>query len=394
MISPKFPENETQRMAAVKSYNIIDTLPEQDYDDITELVASVCDTPIALITALDEDRNFFKSHHGIPFNDSPREISFCGHAILGDDILIIKDARKDERFKDNPLVVEQQAIFYAGVPLIDPEGYKIGTLCTFDHKPREFSPSQIKALKTLGKQVVKLFESRRNNYRLQDANDELKVRYKQLKKFASHVSHDLKSPLVNIIALTNLLKDENNDTLTQDTVLYIHSIEESANILKNYIDGILKHYKTDELIKSKRETIELSDLCQDISQILIVKNDELICSNRIVENINKSALSQILINLVDNGLKYNDKSQRIVKISYDSLKNHHQFTVDDNGIGIPVDQQETIFDIFQTIQGDFSKSSTGIGLSSVKNLVEKLNGHITINSEVGKGSTFTFTIEK
>ena len=148
--------------------------------------------PIALITTIDENRNFFKSHYGIPFNESPRNTSFCGHAILEDEILIIKDAREDERFKDNPLIKEQNAIFYAGVPLKNEDGYKLGTLCIYDHKPRELDESQINALKILGKQVVKLLELRRNNYKLEEANKELKVRYEQLKMFASHVSHDMK----------------------------------------------------------------------------------------------------------------------------------------------------------------------------------------------------------
>ena len=394
MISPKLPENEAQRLKAVTSYNILNTLPEQDYDNITKLVASICDMPIALITTIDENRNFFKSHYGIPFNESPRNTSFCGHAILEDEILIIKDAREDERFKDNPLITEQNAIFYAGVPLKNEDGYKLGTLCIYDHKPRELDESQINALKILGKQVVKLLELRRNNYKLEEANKELKVRYEQLKMFASHVSHDLKSPLSNIISLVDLLKDENGSALSEDSELYINTIEESANILKDYIDGILKHYKTSELVYSKRETVELSELCKDISQILIIEGDEIIYTENTIEHINKSALSQILINLVDNAIKYNNKPKRIVDISYESLENHHKFNVTDNGIGIPEDKQDTIFEIFQSIKNDFSKSSTGIGLSSVKNLVEKLNGTISVNSELGKGSTFSFTIEK
>ena len=105
VISPKFPENENERLNAVKQYGLLDTLAEKDFDNITNLIATLCEVPISLITLLDTDRNFLKSHHGIPFNESPREISFCGHAILSnDDIFVIEDARLDERFHDNPLV--------------------------------------------------------------------------------------------------------------------------------------------------------------------------------------------------------------------------------------------------------------------------------------------------
>lgn len=395
MKAPKLPVNEAKRLNAVKSYNILDTLPEEDYDHITELVASICNIPIALITFLDEDRNFFKSHYGIPFNETSRDISFCGYTVLEDDILIVKDAREDKRFMDNPLVDEQNAIFYAGVPLINPEGFKLGTICVFDHEPRELTKTQIKALKTMGKQVVNLLELRRQNYNLTKAKEELLERNEQLKSFASHVSHDLKSPLANIMSLSDLLRSENEAVLSEDSKEYIQYIEESAGILREYIDGILMHYKTDELLKSKKENVNLSEISENIEQLLISKeDDQLIYSEELVEDINKSALSQILINLVDNALKYNDKAQRIIKIGYESLTDYHRFSVSDNGIGIPKDKQEHIFEIFKTIKSDFNKSSTGIGLSTVKNLVEKLNGNIFVCSEEGKGSTFSFTIAK
>ena len=392
MQSSKFPANELERLSAVNSYDILDTIPEKDYDDLTTLIASICDIPIALISVLDNDRNFFKSHFGIPFNESPRNISFCGHTILEDDILIIEDARADERFADNPLVTEQQAIFYAGVPLINPEGFPLGTLCVFDHKPRVLTDTQITALKTLGRQVVNLLELRRNNFTLKKIKSELEERNNRLKIFASHVSHDLKSPLTVIESLIRLLKEENEHILSDESKEYLNYIDESTIVLKDYIDGILTHYKSDELLMSKKEDVKLSEISKDIKRILMSKKDQLIIKDKLIKNVNKSALSQILINLVDNALKYNNKAERSVTISYDLLPNHHKFSVTDNGIGIPKDQQGKIFKIFKTVKNDYGKSSTGIGLSTVKNLVEKLGGEISVDSEIGKGSTFSFTI--
>ncbi|REE25643.1 GAF sensor signal transduction histidine kinase [Winogradskyella pacifica] len=390
---PKFPTNEEERLIAVKSYSIIDTLPESDYDNLTELAATICDVPIALITILDKQRNFFKSHYGISFNESPRELSFCGHAILEDDIFIVNDAREDMRFVDNPLLEEQNVVFYAGVPLLDPSGFKLGTICIFDHIPRELSESQIKALKTLGKQVVNLLELRKKNTNLNLIKGELEERNTQLKSFASLVSHDLKSPLSNIIALTDLLKEENKNNLSDDSLQYLDYIEDSTTVLKNYIDGILMYYSADELLTSIKEDIKLSEIADDIKHILISDNEQLLFNDALIKNINKAALSQILINLVDNALKYNNKKDRTVEIKYESLLTHHKFSVIDNGIGIPLNQQEQIFEIFKTIKNDFTKSNTGIGLSTVKNLVKKLNGQISVVSEIGKGSAFNFTIE-
>ncbi|EPR73624.1 fused adenylate cyclase and hybrid sensor diguanylate cyclase and response regulator [Winogradskyella psychrotolerans RS-3] len=393
MKAPKFPTNEAERIKAVKSYSIIDTLPESDYDNLTELAATICDVPIALITMLDKERNFFKSHYGISLSESPRDLSFCGHAILENDIFIINDAREDIRFIDNPLLEEQNVVFYAGVPLLDPSGYKLGTICIFDHEPRELNRSQIKALKTLGQQVVNLLELRKKNSYLNLIKGELEERNTQLKSFASLVSHDLKSPLSNIIALTDLLKEDNQGNLSDDSLQYIYYIEDSTTVLKDYIDGILMYYSADELLTSAKEDIKLSDIADDIKHILISNNEQLLFNDAVIKNVNKSALSQILINLVDNALKYNDKEDRIVEIKYELLPTHHKFSVIDNGIGIALNQQEQIFEIFKTIKNDFSKSNTGIGLSTVKNLVEKLNGQISVVSEIGKGSTFSFTIE-
>lgn len=291
MERPKFPDNEQQRLNAVKSYNILDSLPEEDYDNITALVASICDMPIALIAILDSDRNFFKSHHGIPFNQSPRDISFCGHTILGDDILIINDARNDERFADNPLITEQHAIFYAGVPLINPEGFPLGTICFFDHEPREISESQINALKALGKQVVNLFELRRKNIKPKETTVELQERNKRLTAFASHVSHDLKSPLANITSLTSLLKHDDASHLSEDAFTYVNYIEESTTILKDYIDGILRYYKSDELLKAKKEDVSLSEIADDIKNVLMTNTDKINALDRLIKNINKAALS-------------------------------------------------------------------------------------------------------
>jgi signal transduction histidine kinase len=392
MKSAEFPANEIQRLSAVKSYNILDSLPEEDYDNITELVASICDMPIALISFLDTDRNFFKSHYGISFSESPRDISFCGHTILEEEILIINDARKDIRFVGNPLLTEQNAVFYAGVPLKNSKGFALGTICVFDHKPRVLNKSQIRSLKSLGKQVVNILELRRKNYKLEKSKIELQERNKRLAVFASHVSHDLKSPLANITSLTNLLKEDQNSNLSEDSIQYLDYIEESTNVLKKYIDGILLYYKSDKLLKSKKEDCNLDEIYEDIKHILMSKKDKLFYSNVFIKNLNKAALSQILINLLDNALKYNDKVERSVTINYKLIPNYHQFKVTDNGIGIPKDKLDKIFDLFKTIKNDFKTNSTGIGLSTVKNLVEKLNGQISVDSELGKGSTFTFTI--
>ncbi|WP_271767182.1 GAF domain-containing sensor histidine kinase [Aquimarina algiphila] len=399
MISPSIPKNEKERLAAVEKYQLLDTLPEEDYDNITSLVSYICDAPISLITLLDKDRNFLKSHHGVPFSESPREISFCGHAINSNDtITIIEDSRKDKRFFNNPLVTEHQAIFYAGAPLVDSNGFKLGMLCVYDNKPRKLTQEQQKALISMAKQVINLFEQRYQNFKLQKIQDKLKSRNEDLKKFASVVSHDLKSPLANIISLTELLAYDNKDTLNKESLQYLEYLKSSSYSLRNYIDGILKFYKSDDLIIHKKETVAFDVLMHELKRITDTERNVIFNFQSNVEEltVNRAALMQILINLVTNAIKYNTKSNIIVEVDLRDTKDFYEFSVKDNADGIPQEHLDKIFELFSVVgvADRDGNVGTGIGLATVKKIISNLGGKITVSSKEGEGSLFTFTITK
>ncbi|MBQ4820530.1 GAF domain-containing sensor histidine kinase [Aquimarina sp. MMG016] len=399
MTPPKLPHNEKQRQKAVEKYQLLDTLPEESYDNITSLMSYICDTPISLITLLDKERNFLKSHHGVPFNESPREISFCGHAINSEaELTIIEDSRKDERFIGNPLVTDHDAIFYAGAPLVDVEGFKLGTLCVYDRQPRSLSVEQKNALLAMAKQVVNLFEQRYQNLKLLQLQDKLKKRNDDLKKFAGIVSHDLKSPLANIISLTELLEDDNKDLLNDESLQYLEYLKTSSYSLKDYIDGILKFYKSDELFSHRKEKINLVKLLQEIENITntdhnVTFNIQNNCQELI---LNKAALMQILINLVTNGIKYNSKPNPLINIGVTESEDFYNFSVNDNGDGIPKEYLDKIFDLFSVVgvADRDGNVGTGIGLATVKKIVTNLGGEIKVSSSSGEGSTFSFSIVK
>jgi PAS domain S-box-containing protein len=162
-MKPPVPENEAARLAALRSLDVLDTAPEEAFDELTALAASVCQAPMALISLVDEDRQWFKSKLGWDVEGTPRDSSFCGHTILGPDLLVVPDATADPRFADNPLVTCSPGIrFYAGAPLVTPDGRALGTLCVMDHRPRELTAEQAQALRTLGHQVMALLRLRRN----------------------------------------------------------------------------------------------------------------------------------------------------------------------------------------------------------------------------------------
>ena len=152
---PTIPENELQRLATLRALNVLDTDAEERFDRITRLTRRIFSLPICVVTLVDAERQWFKSRQGLEVTETPREISFCGHAINQDDIFIVNDALKDPRFSDNPLVTEQPHIrFYAGYPLTIHRQYRVGTLCLIGTEPREFTAEDIETLTDLGEMVV------------------------------------------------------------------------------------------------------------------------------------------------------------------------------------------------------------------------------------------------
>jgi GGDEF domain-containing protein len=162
MQPPSIPPNERERLRALRFYEILDTQPEASYDDFVHLAAQIMGTPMAMVSLVDEARQWFKARLGIEASEAPREHSFCGHAILGRDALVVPDARKDDRFHDNPLVSGDPNIrFYAGCPLVDNGGNALGALCVIDSKPRHASAEQVEALSKLARMVTVGLELRR-----------------------------------------------------------------------------------------------------------------------------------------------------------------------------------------------------------------------------------------
>ncbi len=170
------PTQEAARLEALRQYNILDTPAEQAYDDITALAAYICDAPIAIVNLVEDDRQWFKSAVGFDLKETSREVSFCAYTILDRETMVVNDALQDERFVDNEFVTCVPGIrFYAGVPLVTPSGFSIGTLCVVDHHPRELSPFQKQTLEALARQVVMQMELRRVSSQLAAALNQIKL---------------------------------------------------------------------------------------------------------------------------------------------------------------------------------------------------------------------------
>jgi GAF domain-containing protein len=198
IMAPMPIENEPARVAALQKYAILDTEPEQAFDDLVLLASFICKTPIALISLVDEDRQWFKSKLGLSVSETPREVAFCATAIQQPDVFVVPDTLKDERFRNNPLVLSEPNIrFYAGAPLINEEGYALGTICVIDQTPRELGPDQRSALAALSRLVLAQLELRRNLTLLKEAlNDRTKEEHERQNELVK-----LQKTLLRVIGL-------------------------------------------------------------------------------------------------------------------------------------------------------------------------------------------------
>jgi two-component system, sensor histidine kinase len=248
MMPPPTIPGEGARLDALRRYAILDSEPEADFDEIVTLAATMCSTPIALISLIDQSRQWFKSVRGLDQKETPRDISFCAHAISGNDLFIITDATLDARFAQNPLVVGDPRIrFYAGAPLTTPDGHNLGTLCVIDGEPRVLTCEQESALRSLARQVMAQLELRLQSRELRQVEKELAsqgLEVERMKRdFVSTVSHELRTPLTSIHGSLGLLASGVMGRLDDDAQEMVAVAERNSVRLIALINDILDFEK-------------------------------------------------------------------------------------------------------------------------------------------------------
>jgi len=404
---------EDQRLEALYEYEILDTLPEQDFDDLTLLASQLCDVPIALVSLVDQHRQWFKSKQGLDAAETPRDLAFCAHAILQDDVMIVEDTLDDRRFNDNPLVIGEPNIrFYAGMPLKSQHGLPLGTLCIIDQKPRKLTKDQKNALSALSRQVMAQLELRLAVKRQSKAQEELLVLNQKLRslaelktKFLNHLSHEIRTPINGILGLSEQLCERfpvtslhSEDSLEKslhvihcsaeslhDTVNHVLDISriESGN-MKRELMSISLEKLIDELfiINQQRAKTRAITLRKEVSQEL----------PRYVE-LDKIKVMQILINLLGNAIKFTPEHEAVtVKVTQEQQQLKIQ--VIDSGVGIAQADLKNIFKPFHQVSNSLSHltQGSGLGLTIVKELCVFLGGDVCVQSELNHGSTFTVTL--
>lgn len=386
------PENEAERLQALLDYDILDTAEEQDFDDLTELASSICQKPIALVSLIDSERQWFKSHHGLDAKEAPKDFAFCAHAILDDEVFEICDSTQDERFFDNPLVVDApNVIYYAGASLKSSSGHNVGTLCVIDSKPGKLSDLQKRQLRLIANQVVAQLELRKTNRSKAELFEELKVsadklnqQNQELYQFSHRVAHDLNSPLSNIQSFVELcLKDIDKKEYKKAAIKYGY-IKNASIKARTLIDNLLDLTRA-ELSRNRFQIIDfeqqLSGVVEHINNTLDGHTVDISYNiNTFVDFICEPIrLEQVLYNLLSNSVKYSDpkKPNAFAKIGIDGSTAGITIKVQDNGLGIPEKDRNKIFDTFTRFHAGVAHGS-GIGMTIVKKHIEALGGTIEL----------------
>ncbi|MDB5547855.1 MAG: histidine kinase [Tardiphaga sp.] len=377
--------NEPERLEALRSYGILDTAIEPAFDDITRIASFVCQTPVALVSLVDEGRQWFKSARGFGERETPIDQSICGHALLEQNFLEIPDTLADARTINNPLVTGPEKLrFYAGALLRTPDGLPLGTICVLDNKPRQLTQEQRDILSALARQVMSQMELRR----ALAISDRLQRNVSRLMAVAGH---DLKQPLQVMVMAIDRVRGKLTDTRDQERLG--HAIDAGMRIAEE-LDQLAEMSALQTGDGMPRPTVfPIADLFRSIANTWQIHADakgvRLVvspCRARIVSD--PTMLRAIIGNLVGNAIKYTERGR--VLVGCRRKGNTLSIEILDTGRGIEADQQSAIFNAFHQI--DPGSEGLGLGLSIVRRTAEALGHKVELKSTFGSGTHFSVRV--
>jgi signal transduction histidine kinase len=410
MQSAGTPDDEDARLAKLHGYDILDTEAEASFDEITKLASTICGTPIALVSLIDKDRQWFKSRFGLEAAETHRDLAFCAHAILDPQRpLIVQDTLRDPRFSDNPLVTGDPNIrFYAGSPLLAPTGEALGTLCVIGRQPASLSAEQAEALRVLANQVVIQLELRaalkasiEKAKHIEESRRALDLTVAMLSSanaelddFAYAAAHDLKAPLRVIGNAARWLEEDLSDDLTADMRENLRLIRGRVDRMNKLLDDLLHYARIGSVHDKSSSEIVAGDVLMENVLALVGSREGFTVSvgdGFSSLRVHRLPLQQILTNLIDNAIKHHDNTVGKVDVTVQRGDGHYLFSVRDDGPGIPPRFHDKIFKKFQTLKPRDQVEGSGMGLAFVRKIIDQYGQKIIVDSSEGRGSDFRFT---
>lgn len=405
MITPSITDNEVKRLANLERYAVLDTPNEVAFERMVNLVARLFEVPIAMVTFIDRDRQWFKACIGTDLRENTRALSFCGHTILTNEVMVVPDAVTDQRFCDNPVVQDLGVRFYAGASLRTSDGHNIGTLCMYDFKPRaDLSTAERETLQDLAAMVMDDLEARLTATRavhaeqlLAQVNQELAARLEQLgnlnaaqKRFVADASHELRTPLMLIQGnIEMILKYPDLNPTERESALLDAKAETER--LSRLVSDMLHLARNDSFQTDTYTTLDFAQVVRSsIEESRALANDHTLSLNisaagHVLGHADR--LKQLMVLLIDNACKYTPAAGRI-EVSTSNLGDQLELRVRDSGVGIAESELERVFERFyraKSARGN-DLDGTGLGLPIARAIVEAHGGRIWIESELGVGS--------
>ena len=381
---------EKERIISLKKYDILDTPPDGSFDRITKLAAILLEVPIAIVTLVDTDRIWFKSRYGLDVQQIGRDPGLCASAILSDEFYEVDNALTDPRTLINPLVASDFGLrFYAAVPLKVKDGYNLGTLCIIDKHPRKLSEDQKKTLEYLADILIDQLELRLA----------ARTAVYQQNQVLSIAAHDLKNPLTTITAWADMAKDAKNDPVAVEKMC--DRIKEAGHKMNRLVNDLLESARKEagkiQLTFTKVNFAKLVQAVVSSNEILAGKKNiklhfQILNEPFIIGDENR--LTEMADNLINNSIKYST-SEKNIFITVDNENGKAIFIIKDEGQGFIEEDKKNMYQRFVRLSAKPTggETSTGLGLSIVKSLVDAHKGTIQFASD-GKdlGATFTITI--
>jgi two-component system NtrC family sensor kinase len=396
MPTAPIPDNDASRLETLDSYSILDSLPEREYEDITALASYICETPISLISLIDKNRQWFKSAHGVKVEETDRAESFCAYTLTRTETLVVEDALRDARFLDNPLVIGSPGIrFYAGAPLIAPNGHVLGTICVLDTKPKQLSPAQIAALESLSRQAMSLMESRRR-LMINERTTEVLLRTEKLAaigRLASSMAHEINNPLE---AVTNLLYLARMKAQNSDVIDWLDQADMELRRVSTIASQALRfHRQASNPQPVSCTNLFLSTLDLNAARI---KNFNITVEKRKRADepvvCFEGDVRQVLHNVISNAIDAMPKGGRLLVRSrggtdWETGRKGLVLTIADSGTGMDSATQRKIFDAFYTTKGI---GGSGLGLWISADIMHRHHGKIIIRSSQKTSNSGTVVV--